>query len=436
MDHNMFCFQCEQTAGCTGCTSRGVCGKDAQTAQVQDRLTGALIGLARAADTSPDAGPETWQLMIEGLFATLNALAGRVRAEKQRLVPDCAVCTAPCGRTGDYDLAQLWGAQEDIRSLKSLLLFGSRGMAAYAYHAMVLGYRDESVERFLSKALFAVGEDWSMEELLPLVLELGEVNLRCMALLVGMPRLFMLVQVAPFMGGNILTGQLRTTVVFACYLVLHPAIVASLPETQGLSPSTFALYGAILVKETLIGMLLGYLSGMLFWTIQCAGFFIDNQRGASMAEGADPLSGEQTSPLGSFFFQSAVYLFFSTGAFLALLGVVYASYEIWPVTQLIPLSVFKDINLPLFFAGRVSWLLLMMLLLSGPIVVACLLTDVSLGLINRFASQLNVYVLAMPIKSGVAAFLMLFYFMMLLSNATGLFDGVKADFEQLRRLLP
>ena len=259
---------------------------------------------------------------------------------------------------------------------------------------------------------------------------------KLLALLVGMPRLFMLVQVAPFMGGNILTGQLRTTVVFACYLILHPAIVASLPETQGLSPSTFALYGAILVKETLIGMLLGYLSGMLFWTIQCAGFFIDNQRGASMAEGADPLSGEQTSPLGSFFFQSAVYLFFSTGAFLALLGVVYASYEIWPVTQLIPLSVFKDINLPLFFAGRVSWLLLMMLLLSGPIVVACLLTDVSLGLINRFASQLNVYVLAMPIKSGVAAFLMLFYFMMLLSNATGLFDGVKADFEQLRRLLP
>ena len=183
MDHNMFCFQCEQTAGCTGCTSRGVCGKDAQTAQAQDRLTGALIGLARAADTSPDAGPETWQLMIEGLFATLtnvnfdpdslHTLTARVWVEKQRLVPDCAVCTAPCGRTGDYDLAQLWGAQEDIRSLKSLLLFGSRGMAAYAYHAMVLGYRDETVERFLSKALFAVGEDWSMEELLPLVLELG-----------------------------------------------------------------------------------------------------------------------------------------------------------------------------------------------------------------------------------------------------------------------
>ena len=194
MDHNMFCFQCEQTAGCTGCTSRGVCGKDAQTAQVQDRLTGALIGLARAADTSPDAGPETWQLMIEGLFATLtnvnfdpdslNALAGRVRAEKQRLVPDCAVCTAPCGRTGDYDLAQLWGAQEDIRSLKSLLLFGSRGMAAYAYHAMVLGYRDETVEALpLLKLCSPSARTGAWRSCCPLVLELGEVNLRCMALL-------------------------------------------------------------------------------------------------------------------------------------------------------------------------------------------------------------------------------------------------------------
>lgn len=104
--------------------------------------------------------------------------------------------------------------------------------------------------------------------------------------------------------------------------------------------------------------------------------------------------------------------------------------------RLMPLNVFSDIDLPLFFAGKVGWLMLMMLLLSGPIVVACLLTDVSLGLINRFASQLNVYVLAMPIKSGVAAFLILFYFMMLLSNAAGLFDGFKADLRELGRLLP
>ena len=194
MDRKMFCFQCEQTAGCTGCTGKaGVCGKTAEVAKLQDELTDALIGLARATDNAPEANRGTWQLMIEGLFTTvtnvnfnettLRGLIDRVHAEKARLVPDCAVCTSPCGRSNDYDMAQLWNAQEDIRSLKSLILFGVRGMAAYAHHAMVLGYADEEVNRFFAKALFAVGEDWGMDELLPIVMEVGEKNLKCMALL-------------------------------------------------------------------------------------------------------------------------------------------------------------------------------------------------------------------------------------------------------------
>ena len=190
----MFCFQCEQTAGCTGCMGKaGICGKTAEVAKLQDELTGALIGLARATNNAPEANEGTWQLMIEGLFttvtnvnfneATLRGLIGRVHTEKVRLVPDCAVCTSPCGRSNDYDMAQLWNAQEDVRSLKSLILFGVRGMAAYAHHAMVLGYADEEVNRFFAKALFAVGEDWGIDELLPIVMEVGEKNLKCVALL-------------------------------------------------------------------------------------------------------------------------------------------------------------------------------------------------------------------------------------------------------------
>ncbi|MFQ9093981.1 MAG: hydroxylamine reductase [Ruminococcus sp.] len=77
---------------------------------------------------------------------------------------------------------QLWQA-ENIRSLKSLLLFGLRGMAAYAYHAMVLGYTDETVNLFFREALVQIGLELTMDELLPEVLKLGEVNLQCMALL-------------------------------------------------------------------------------------------------------------------------------------------------------------------------------------------------------------------------------------------------------------
>ncbi len=194
MENKMFCFQCEQTAGCSGCTGKmGVCGKTAGIAHLQDELTGALIGLARAADNAPDVNEGTWKLMIEGLFTTvtnvnfdeesIREMIARVRAEKARLVPNCAACTASCGRTDDYDMAQLWNAQEDIRSLKSLILFGVRGMAAYAHHAMPLGYADEEVNRFFAKALLAVGDDWDMNGLLPIVMEVGEKNLKCMALL-------------------------------------------------------------------------------------------------------------------------------------------------------------------------------------------------------------------------------------------------------------
>ena len=194
MDNRMFCFQCEQTAGCAGCTGKaGVCGKTAEVAELQDQLTGALVGLSRAVDNAPDTNEGTWRLMIEGLFTTvtnvnfnektIRDLIDRVHAEKARLIPNCSGCPSSCDRNDDYDMAQLWTAQEDIRSLKSLILFGVRGMAAYAYHAMVLGYTDEEVNRFFAKALFAVGEDWGMDELLPIVMEVGEKNLQCMALL-------------------------------------------------------------------------------------------------------------------------------------------------------------------------------------------------------------------------------------------------------------
>ena len=194
MDNRMFCFQCEQTAGCAGCTGKaGVCGKTTEVAELQDQLTGALVGLSRVVDNAPDTNEGTWRLMIEGLFTTvtnvnfnektIRDLIDRVHAEKARLVPNCYSCTSRCGRNDDYDMRLLWSAQEDVRSLKSLILFGVRGMAAYAHHAMVLGYADEEVNRFFGKALFAVGEDWGMDELLPIVMEVGEKNLQCMALL-------------------------------------------------------------------------------------------------------------------------------------------------------------------------------------------------------------------------------------------------------------
>lgn len=125
----MFCYQCEQTAGCSGCTGKaGVCGKKEDTARLQDQLTGALIGLARSTDGNEWALKDsTAAIVVEGLFATLTnvnfdnealqRLIDRVEEEKARLIPDCAVCASPCGKNNDYDMEKLWTADEDIRSL-------------------------------------------------------------------------------------------------------------------------------------------------------------------------------------------------------------------------------------------------------------------------------------------------------------------------------
>lgn len=175
MENKMFCFQCEQTANCSGCTKSGVCGKTPEIAALQDRLTGALITLAKKGEVNA----ANTALLTGGLFATLT----NVDFDAADLTALWNRARAASGSEDDYDMNRVWEAQEDIRSLKSLVLFGIRGMAAYAYHAAVLGYQDESVNAFIYEALSAVGSDWGMDQLLPMVLKVGEVNLRCMELL-------------------------------------------------------------------------------------------------------------------------------------------------------------------------------------------------------------------------------------------------------------
>ncbi len=193
MDNKMFCFQCEQTAGCSGCTGNaGVCGKTANTAKLQDKLTGALIGLAKTCQTNPKT-ENTTRIIIEGLFTTitnvnfnddtLEEIIEKVHREKSIVSSGCGSCISVCSNIDDYDMDNLWNDNEDIRSLKSLILFGIRGMAAYAYHAMVLDYEDEMVNEFFYKALSVLSYDLDINGLLPIIMEVGEVNLKCMELL-------------------------------------------------------------------------------------------------------------------------------------------------------------------------------------------------------------------------------------------------------------
>ena len=185
----MFCFQCEQVAKCEACTgSAGVCGKPADVADAQDALTGAMIALARTAREAGVKNDRICDLIVDGLFTCMtnvNFDGQAVTALKDAVRAETGAVAAAAGiePVSDYDVDQIWGDDEDIRSLKSLVLFGLRGTAAYAYHARVLGYRDATVDEFFADALAQLAEPGSVDALLPLALKVGEVNLGCMRLL-------------------------------------------------------------------------------------------------------------------------------------------------------------------------------------------------------------------------------------------------------------
>lgn len=158
MDEMMFCYQCEQAANCTACTGKaGVCGKSAETADAQDKLTGALIGFATLLlDIGRPIRPPQALLLTEGLFTTITnvdfdpqtvaQLTDKVWKAKQEAFASASPAPAP---VSDYDMQKLWQEPDpDRKSLCSFVLFGLRGMAAYSYHARVLGlyrWRDRPV---------------------------------------------------------------------------------------------------------------------------------------------------------------------------------------------------------------------------------------------------------------------------------------------------
>lgn len=171
----MFCFQCEQTAKNTGCTIQGVCGKTPDISNLQDDLTSRTIEFANCADVTE----QNSELIIKSLFTTITNVNFDEKSIKELIKQ--IEHKIPCN--SDFSIKKVWECDEDTRSLKSLVLFGLKGIAAYAYHARILGYKDEEIDCFFYKSLRCLAEDLTTDELLTLVLKTGEINLKCMELL-------------------------------------------------------------------------------------------------------------------------------------------------------------------------------------------------------------------------------------------------------------
>lgn len=177
----MFCFQCEQTAGGKGCTVKGVCGKEADTAHEQDMLVVELIRLAKAVQKK-GPNPESDRLVLEGLFMTITNV-NFTNKDIEKLTQEIRAVADDLSLEDAIDTQDLFHGDADVVSLRSTLLFGLKGMAAYAHHAYVLGYEDRAVYEAFYKFLAALMEDHSVDEWLDLLMEFGQANLNTMALL-------------------------------------------------------------------------------------------------------------------------------------------------------------------------------------------------------------------------------------------------------------
>lgn len=238
------------------------------------------------------------------------------------------------------------------------------------------------------------------------LLDLAKPLLYTMAL--TLPRLIGAMTAFSFLGANVLGGVLvRNGIAASLAILVYPVTSQQVLEAQ-LTLLPFALASA---KEFLVGMLIGIVPMVMFWSIQAVGNFIDNQRGATAASSIDPLVGEQASPLGHFLTQTLVAIFFCTGLFGIFLTGIYASYGVWPVTSFWP-SINEEAVA--FFVAQFAQISLLAALVAGPVVALMFIAEIGLGFISRFAPQLNVFFLSMPVKSAVASFMLILYLTILM----------------------
>ena len=210
MDNKMFCFQCQEAAGCTGCTVRGVCGKTPELAKLQDLLIYTTRGLSEVATKAREEGVIVSQavnrMVTMNLFTTITNANFDNEIFYNRVKETLNLKEELLGKINSKEAlssAALWNAttreemeakygtigvlateNEDIRSLRELITYGLKGLSAYMKHANALGYEDEAICAFMQKALsLTANNDVTIDEYIALTLETGKVGVDGMALL-------------------------------------------------------------------------------------------------------------------------------------------------------------------------------------------------------------------------------------------------------------
>jgi type III secretion protein T len=243
------------------------------------------------------------------------------------------------------------------------------------------------------------------------------------------PRFIAAFSLLPFFSTQVVPGMLRNGIALSLCLPLVPLIVQDVAAAPLAGWGVLALVG----KEVILGLLLGYPFAIMFWAAESIGSYIDNQRGAAMASSVDPLTGSDSTPLGTMLLQAFATYFVSSGALLILIGLLYKSYVIWPVTTFVP--TFGAAG-PAFYLSLLDSLMMLVVAISGPVIAAMFLAEFGLAMVSRFAPQMNVFFLAMPVKSGLAVLVLIFYMPLLFKTLLSEGGGLTGIFRRIESIIP
>jgi type III secretion protein T len=222
------------------------------------------------------------------------------------------------------------------------------------------------------------------------------------AVALSLPRIVAAFMVLPLLTGANMPSLVRNSFFVSLAILIYP--VAGATAAAADHNAAQVLWPLLIVKELFIGALFGFLFSSVFWAVSAAGNLIDTKVGSNFAAAVDPLQGHETSLTGQLLTQLASWLFMSTGAFTLFLGLLMKSYALWPISEMLPRAVPLGESVVI---DDFASLLTLALLLSAPALVVLSLLDLSLGLVNRYAQQLNVFALTMPLKAWVATWIVL-----------------------------
>ena len=225
--------------------------------------------------------------------------------------------------------------------------------------------------------------------------------------LLCMPRIMAVLFFLPFTRNQFLPAPVRGALLVSLALFIAPSVHD--PDYPIATGQHFYL---IALKELAIGAMMGLVMATVFFVPQLIGDFIDNQRGASIAQIYNPAQGGDASILGTLMSMLVTTLFLIGGGLVALLDIIFSSYQIIAIGQMLP----EDMGVRAYgrFVDIFADLITIGVLLSAPIVFTMMLTEFGLGMVGRFVQQLQVFFLAMPIKSVIALALMIIYITVLL----------------------